>query len=81
MRRGLAKRAEEWKGSSVRESEGVDADEPESRCGLEIGPAGGTRICGKKPQTCKAGRRYYLPDFDTLSRIGGGRHGTQRLVG
>ncbi len=36
MRRGLVKRAEEWKGSSVREYEGVDADEPESRCGLRI---------------------------------------------
>ena len=36
MRRGLVKRAEEWKGSSVREYEGVDTDEPESRCGLRI---------------------------------------------
>ncbi len=36
VRRGLVKRAEEWKGSSVREYAGVDADEPESRCGLEM---------------------------------------------
>lgn len=36
--RGLVKRAEEWKGSSIREYAGVDAGEPQSRCGLEIGP-------------------------------------------
>ena len=38
VRRGLVKRAEEWKGWSVREYPGVDAEEPESRCGLEIDP-------------------------------------------
>ena len=37
--RCLVKRAEEWKGSSIREYARVDADEPESRCGLEIDPA------------------------------------------
>ena len=38
-RLGLAERAEEWKGSSIREYAGVDADGPESRRGLEIDPA------------------------------------------
>ena len=36
VRRGLVKRAEEWKGSSIRDDAGVGADEPGSRCGLEI---------------------------------------------
>ena len=34
VRRGLVKRAEEWKSPSVREQVGVDADEPDSQCGL-----------------------------------------------
>ena len=34
--RGLVTRAEEWKGSSIRDDAGVGADEPGSRCGLEI---------------------------------------------
>jgi hypothetical protein len=37
--RRLVKRAAEWNGSSVREYAGVDADEPERRCGREIDPA------------------------------------------
>ena len=34
--RGVVKRAEEWNPPSIRGYAGVDAEEPESRCGLEI---------------------------------------------
>ena len=36
VRRGLVKRPEEWRGSSVHEYAGVTAEEQERRCGLRI---------------------------------------------
>jgi len=36
VRRGLVKRAEEWRWSSVHEYGGVRAEEQEQRCGLRL---------------------------------------------
>ena len=36
VRRGLVKRAEDWKWSSVHEYAGVTGEEQEARCGLRI---------------------------------------------
>jgi hypothetical protein len=40
--RRLVKRADEWKGSSIRECGGVDADEPGAHAGWGLIPLGGT---------------------------------------
>jgi urease accessory protein UreH len=79
LKRGLAKRPEDWKWSSFHEDEGMDAAEQERQCGLAVDrvqlPSDeNTKVCGRiaaeSTQQVRA-TTFHCPPVTCLCRLAG----------